>query len=537
MKPITARKHLPYDSGPAEVTRQVKASVARGEIAHLSFSIDSGASIENLEVSPTSLTASGGTSFALEPDLYIVHRWLQAGLGVFQSAPVQVGELLLKDDREPLRDGYVRRCGALHVHKSRTRYHAPDVRLTGPVRTSISAGGSKQFWLSVPVPSDAPAGSYQGSVQIRENNATLLEVGVEVDVLDLDLIEPSRTAMLWYRGTINCHHPHHYVRPGVFRTQLQDIYDHGFRSLSLWETDSERLQNALDIAQSVGFSGDVVLDGFRQPLWASVDFGKLRPVAYVSDELDAHADRIDAHVAAMRHAMNHDVRTMASVIDWRTVERTMMKTSGILPNVVSVYAPENRTQLAIPAARTNADAEVHYYWQAHMEKPFMHRLLAGLLFWKSGAEGISPYCYQHLPGFPYSPFDDFDAWDPGTHHDPLGRHFKDHMATYPARRGVIHTLQWKGLADGLTDLRYLETLNSAIQTAESSDDPEVRDRAAGARGRLAAHVDKVQWPDIDILSETSAAPYPDFENEDMTAIREAIVGELADLAGGVAVEH
>lgn len=537
MKPLSARTHTPYGAAQLEVTRQVKASVARGEIACLGFSLVSGSFVEDLELSPTPLTSSGAESSALDADVYVVHKWPQAGVGVFQSAAVQVSELLLKDDRFPLRDGYARRCGApFHIHKSRTRYQAPDVRLAGPVTTSIGAGATKQFLISIPVPADTPAGTYQGAIRVRDRNTTLLELGVEIEVLDLDLMEPSRNAMLWYRGTINCHHPHHYVRPDVFRIQLKDIYDHGFRSISLWETDTARLQEALDIAQSVGFCGDVIMDGFREPLWSSVDFGKLRPVAYVSDELDAHADRLDGHVAAMHHAMNHGVRTMASVLDWRTIERTLTRTAGIRPDVVSVYAPENQTRLALPAAE-KGDAGIYYYWQAHMEKPLLHRLLAGLLYWKSGVDGISPYCYQHLPGFPYSPFDDFDPWDPSTHHDPLGRHFKDHMATYPARRGVIHTLQWKGLADGLTDLRYLTTLNSAIESAESSADSEMRERAGAARGRLAAQLDRIHWTDLDIMSETSAAPYPDFDESNVIGVREVIVDELKELAGGVAVQH
>ncbi|HUQ47155.1 MAG TPA: glycoside hydrolase domain-containing protein [Gemmatimonadaceae bacterium] len=449
-----------------------------------------------------------------------------------------MSELLLKDDREPLRDGYVRRCGApLHIHKSRSRYHPPDVRLTGPVKTSIAAGSTKQFWISIPIPANAAAGTYEGSIQVREKNTTLLELEVQIEVLDLSLVEPLQNAMLWYRGTINCHHPHHYVRPEIFRTQLQDIYDHGFRSISLWETDTKLLQQALDVANSVGFARDVIMDGFRESLWSSVDFGKLRPVAYVSDELDGHADRLDGHVATMRHAMNHGVRTMASVLDWRTIERAMTKTSGIRPDIVSVYAPENQTRLALPSPRKPGDAEIYYYWQAHMEKPLLHRLLAGVLLWKSGVDGISPYCYQHLPGFPYSPYDDFDPWDPSTHHDPLGRHFKDHMATYPARRGVIHTLQWKGLADGLTDLRYIATLNSAIEAAESSDDPEVRERGSSARSRLTLQLDKIHWTDVDILSETSAVPFPDFDGGDIIAMRGAIVDDIRELTGGVAVKN
>lgn len=538
MKPLTAHTHPPYQAAPTEVTRQVKASVARGEPVCLAFSLNSVAFIEDLQLFVTHLESSAPGSLPLEPDLHVVHKWLQAGVGVFQSAPQQVSELLLKDDRKPLRDAYVRRCGArLHLHKYRSRYLPPDARLSGPVQTSMAAGSTKQFWVSLAVPVDASAGIYQGSVVIREKNSTLLELGVEVEVLDLHLVEPSQGAMLWYRGTINCHHPHHYVRPDVFRIQLKDIYDHGFRSISLWETDSKRLQEALNVAQEVGFSGDVVMENFKAPLWSSVDFGKLRPVAYVSDELDAHADRLDGHVMAMGHAMDHGVRTMASVLDWRTIERTMSKTSGIRPNVVSVYAPENRTRLALPPGRRDGDSEIYIYWQAHMEKPLLHRLLAGVLTWKSGVDGISPYCYQHLPGLPYSPFDDFDPWEPATHHDPLGRHFKDHMATYPARRGVIHTLQWKGLADGLTDLRYLATLNSAIASAESSSDPEMRERADAARGRLAAQLDRIHWTDIDILSETSVAPCLNFSGSDVGEIREAIVADLKGLAGADVVQR
>jgi hypothetical protein len=111
------------------------------------------------------------------------------------------------------------------------------------------------------------------------------------------------------------------------------------------------------------------------------------------------------------------------------------------------------------------------------------------------------------------------------------------MATYPARRGVIHTLQWKGLADGLTDLRYLATLDSAIASAESSSEPEMRERASAARRRLDDQLDKFHWTDVDILSETSAQPFSDSDANDVTAIREIVVDELKELRRGAAVQH
>jgi hypothetical protein len=534
MKALTARTHLPYDPLPADGTREINTHAARGETVSLSFSLEAHATVDDLEVSASALYGTGGRELSATMDPYVVHRWMQAGLGVFQTQAIEVGELLLKDDRVTLRDGYVRNCGsAWHIHKSRSRYDPPRIRLSGPVTTFLAAGTTKQFWISLAVPASAARGDYHGSIVVRHNGQTLLEVGVRVTVLDINLAPPLRDTMLWYRGTINCHHWRHFVRRDVYETQLRDIYDHGFRSISLLETDARRLQQALDTAQAIGFCDNVVLDGFRKELWSSVNFGKLRPVAYVSDEIDGDPNRLRGHVESIQHAKSNGVRTMASILDWRTLEQTMSKALGLQPDLVSVYAPGNRQRLGSSRQSGLDGADLYFYWQAHMEKPLVHRLLAGLLFWKSGADGISPYCYQHLPGIPNSPFDDFDLWD-ATQIDRVGRRFRDHMTTYPARNGVIHTLQWKGLTEGLTDFRYLTTLDLAIESAEKAEYPVIRERGAKARAQLDSVVEKFQWDDVDILSENSAAPYPDFSSRDMLNLRSRIVDELKAL-GGVAV--
>lgn len=536
MKALTARSHLPYDPLPTEGTREINTIACRGETLSLSFSLEARATVHDVEVSATALYGVQRRELSANMDPYVVHRWPQAGLGVFQTRAIEVSELLLKDDRITFRDGYIWRCeSAWHIHKSRSRYVPPRVQLSGPARTVVPAGATKQFWISLAVPFDALPGEYQGSIVVRQNGLTLLEIGVQVTVLDIDLSRPPEDSMLWYRGTINCHNSRHYVRSGVFAAQLKDIYDHGFRSISLWESDAKRLQRALDIAQSIGFCDNVVMNGFRKELWSSVDFGKLKPIAYVSDEVDADLNRLGAHVESIQHAKSNGARTMSSILDLRTLEQTMSRALGLQPDVVSVYAPGNREALGVSKQKGLEDACLYFYWQSHMEKPLVHRLLAGLLLWKSSADGIAPYCYQHLPGFPNSPFDDFDPWD-STQIDTLGRKFKDHMTTYPARNGVIHTLQWKALSEGLTDLRYLRTLDSAIQSAERATDPATRERAAKSRHRLESAVETFQWADIDILSETSATPYPNFSSQDILALRRTIVDELTALSPGCGAE-
>jgi hypothetical protein len=168
-----------------------------------------------------------------------------------------------------------------------------------------------------------------------------------------------------------------------------------------------------------------------------------------------------------------------------------------------------------------------------MEKPNVHRLLAGIYLWKSGARGISPYCYQHLPQAPFSPFDDFDEWEPGFHLGEERRPFKDHMTTYPARRGAIPTVQWRGLGEGLTDLRYLATLDRALREADKVETEPIRALATAVRARLAATLERFPLRDVEVLSETATAPYSDLPPESFQEARRQIARDAVELERAV----
>jgi hypothetical protein len=169
-----------------------------------------------------------------------------------------------------------------------------------------------------------------------------------------------------------------------------------------------------------------------------------------------------------------------------------------------------------------------------MEKPLVHRVLAGAYLWRSGAAGIAPYCYQHLPIAPNSPFDDFDEWEPGFQVGAERRPFKDHMTTYPAHGGVIPTLQWKGLSDGITDLRYLTTLDALVKRAETAGSDDTRRRASAARDRVGAFLDRVSLTDIDIVSDTTRVPYSGIAPSAYRAFRESMARDAVELSGMLA---
>jgi hypothetical protein len=140
-----------------------------------------------------------------------------------------------------------------------------------------------------------------------------------------------------------------------------------------------------------------------------------------------------------------------------------------------------------------------------MEKPNVHRVLAGLYLWKSSADGIQPFCYQFMPVYPFSPFNDFDEWMPDLQVGGDKGAFKDPMATYPAKRGAIPTVQWEGMREGIIDLKYITTLHQSLQRYENSGADLTN--IAAIKERLEMFLKRIDLRAIDISSNTELEPY------------------------------
>lgn len=529
---LHTRSHYAYGGSAGEEIAQLQGAGTPGETVSLSFALEADRGAADVVVEATRLDGRSASIPQDAVDVHVVHVWDQAGVGVYRGPRMPVPELLLKDDRVSLGGGYRRRCASrFHLHRRRVRYAPPRARLDGPVRTDLRGGAPKQLWLTVRIPPGLAPGTYHGKVDVTQAGGDAAQLTVELEVLPLTLAEPEQDLMLWYLGTLDCRRHQHYVAPALFEAQLRDIHAAGFRSLSLFETDSSTLQQAVDVARAVGFES-VVLAGRDPGCWERVDFGGLEPVVYASDELDAHGDaRIADHAARVRAARVQGMRSMSSLLHDVTAKRFLPDGDiGPAPEAVSLYLPNNLRHFAFHAASERPrDEDVRYYWQTHMEKPNVHRLLAGIYLWKSGARGISPYCYQHLPVAPFSPFDDFDEWEPRFHVGAERRPFKDHMTTYPARDGAIPTVQWRGLGEGLTDLRYLETLDRTLRAADRAGDRAVHGLAAAIRERVASTLARFSLSEVEVLSETETEPYPGLRPEAFRDARMQIARDAVEL--------
>ena len=543
MSALEFLEHHPYSPrAEASAVKRLHGFGTPGETVAFSVSVRSANGTAELKVRASGLTGDSTTIDAGGIEAYVVKSWDVSGVGVYQSARMTVGELLLKDDRAPLDDGYLEhpRQGAGSASPL-WLYRAPDVRLAGEVRTSLSAGEPKQFWLSVKIPVDAPAACYTGALEFETSVADCERLPVELEVLPFTLLEAPQDLLLWYRGSIDPQQAQFYVPPELFRRHLQDIYEHGFRSISIGEKERTMAQQAIDMAEEVGFDRNIV---FRQiPFNAeALRFTKLRPVYLLSDEIDAQwlrsGNLSDAAVAAHRgHGVYCDILkwvSMATLVGHDFVRRFENdKDIGHRPAIVSLAITGNRDFFA--RNESFAGSLKYYYWYSHMEKPNLHRVLSGVYLWKTGADGIAPYCYQHAPAFPFSPFDDFDAWEPLVR---VGK-FRDQMTVYPAMSGVIPTVQWEGMREGITDLRYLTTLDYALGLAGRVDPRRSGSPAGDARRRRDDFLSRIVIDEIEVESGAETEPYPRISAVEYHEFRRRIaadIGELYAQASGCDIE-
>jgi hypothetical protein len=530
-------KHPPYSSKPLdEKISGLEGSGTPGEMLSLSFSISAPDSVTELLLTTTGLACSSNCIQESCISLFVVKVWEQAGIGVYQSSPVRVAELLLKDDRTPLSDGYTRRGRCRHwrhVLRKSALYKPPDVCIDGDAHTSLNANEPKQIWVSVNIPGNTEPGLYKGHIRLQEKTQlTVQTLDLHVEVLPFKLLEADQDLFIWFKGTLDCNQPQHYLEEKRFRGQLQDIYNHGFRSISLNEVNSDELQRAVDIAASIGFNHNILLTAPYPARFSKVNFRQLNPIYYISDEMDVRGETFTRnHTEQWHRIKNEGGQTMASLVHQSFAERLFDKEDiGCPPEILSYYLPANLTYFsAHPKFAKFRERKTYYYWQSHMEKPDVHRVLAGVYLWKSKADGISPYCYQHLPQPPFSPFDDFDEWEPELNHGSKRLAFKDHMTTYPAVSGSIPTLQWKGLADGIVDLRYLTTLASTIKKSEAYSSPAIHACVRESLRKVEQFLKRISLREIQITSEKNSAPYEEIKSDEYARFREQIAKDIVAL--------
>lgn len=539
---------LIYPRGKSESTPpSLQCGGTAGETISLRFELTSDLPIVELRLSAGAVNSEQPVVSELEFDLFVVKKWQAAGIGIYQSAAVMVEELLLKDDRIELTDSYHAAIKSWReILKPSRVYRAPTIPTHTDVRTSLNAAEAKSFFARIKIPKQLAPGNYSSEIVCRSNSNTLLTIPLNVRVAPIKLLQPPQTFFIWYKGRLDQHCPQHYVTEQIFRLHLQDIHDHGFNSISLSDVDTDCAQKTIEIAEEIGFQNILLTPPF--PELTKLRFRKSHPIVYLSDELDMHIEfpgsekpenLIRYHQLNYKRAQTVDsATTMVSLLNHTFIKRFQNDADiGHCPKIISLYLNRNREFFQfIDQMKNSISSQVFYFWQCHMEKPNLNRVLAGAYLWKSGAAGISPYCYQHMPTYPNSPFNDFDEWEPEFHENGITRPFKDHMTTYPARNGVIPTLQWEALREGITDFKYWSTVYDLIGKGMTSDNKEVVQLASEAKERCDTTLSRINLTTISINSETEPEPYDSIESHEYDNFRNHLRSEIEELTKVLGLE-
>lgn len=390
------------------------------------------------------LKGQAGTIPAAAVDLKVVKCWYQAGYGHIAVGPrTLVPELLVTDDAVELKGAY------------------PAVRFPKAVRTDLPADSTKRFWVSLRVPGTAKPGRYTGPLTVTAAGLPPVRFEVQLRVLPVKLAPAARDYGIF---------THFYADPAKlppdrFRLYCRDLAAHGLTGLVLYAGQPESNPPVIDylrIAKQEGLTGPHVL--IAQHIVESLE-PKLKAEGIVGYfwTVDEPADERQFKEGETRAARIHaaGAKAVGTINGAAAVPRL-----GVLYDaIIWGGTPQDYGSVLRPEIRDWA------YWQCIAEDPLANRYRNGWWLWRHGLAGAWPYVY-----FSVNPkLDPFDDWS--------GTLRGGYCTAYPTADGIIGTVQWEAYREGIQDMRYLASLEAAIQRGEGR--PKQARAVAAARALLA----------------------------------------------------
>ena len=365
---------------------------------------------------PLTLKGGGASIPASAVDLHVVR---------FSSDDPDGLQLLLKDDRQVV-DGPTAK-----------------VRLTGDPVTDIPQNASKKFWVTVKVPARQKPGIYTSKLVLSAPGAKPLGIPLTVEVLPL----PIKTAFLQYgidvRSRLGAGGPlgEDTVSPERFAQQLADIREHGFGFVVLHDKPGPDLMAALKLYKEAGLAsrGPVVI---ASPVTAS-DVSDLeaakKTLGFAPDFLFYYAfppEALQSSDAASRYASDINSVSRASLLVANVDSRATYTTLGSALGVPNYNVSSDYAQGLIANGRRGTSNRDWWNWNIGSQSPETNRYLAGFLLYRTGSSS-SPL-YGALPG-PYE------------------------TAVVPVEGGIVRSVQWEAVREGIDDIRYIGILKGLIR--------------------------------------------------------------------------
>lgn len=376
----------------------------------------------------------------------------------------------------------------------------------------MPANEFREIWLECRVPGDAPPGRYGGFVQITHSGG-LLRHPIQLEVLPIALIDhPTKALASYYRLA-----PIMRDRPRVLR-ELRDMRDHGIRHLfphiaiqyeregTNIQPDFTEIREGLELLRAGGFGGATIIVETGFPTLARLlghtDLGKGDGASLDEDPTFREiACRAICGLAQLQEAAR-DFRIVASHLDEvfgnrRLLDQYIRLSKAARQNPkAELYITFHTVKDENDAWRKDLDPFVdlrcnHGYsfelwlnrghtmdeyqreldasgddaWFYHNARgsywtPEWSRIINGIYLWAGPFNAHCPWTYQ---AYFQNPFDDTDG--------PIQKGH-DWGLSFPGADDpgdLVPTTHYEAMREGADDLRYIATLEAAIEAARRQE--------------------------------------------------------------------
>ncbi len=469
------------DSTPAPTEIMARPALSlfacADETEPVTFAVYAGKDLTNATVTVASEFLSESKQSRLPRaaiSVHVVKVWEQAGLSsvVEPGAAYRVPELLVKDDRAPLvpaaaiATGSGTATGTATASATVAGSSLPDARLTGDPVTTIPAGTSKQFWITVRVPKSQSPSRYTGQLLFSTPGVPATPITMTVEVLPMRLRMPFLQYGVDFRARLSGETGA--TTSADFTRQLVNIREHGFRFVSLYDP-LPSLTEALGLYRQAGLgpagpviimspvnsAGDVRrLDEARAAVGLAPNFDMYVGTPLPLQQVASAAENFTALRGLKRRPL-----TAAPVTGPAAADTLSALVDVPIYNVTAEY-PQ---RLLMTGRRENPKRD-WWSWNPALEQPLQNRLYAGYLLYRTGLNS-SPLYGAFVGPYQFSPNGDpFNetamAAVAGENKQPV---LRPQMLAYPTRDGLLDTLQWEAAREGVDDIRYITNLKTYIR--------------------------------------------------------------------------
>ena len=518
-------------------TQTISVRSLAGDVIFKDLIIQSATDVGDVEIS---VDAVEDSDIEITPRL--VTSWYQAGITTRKEnqGGVLTYELLIADDRMDPGEGHW-----VQSERGGWIYHPPDIELSDMLFTRLASNTPRRLLLRFEVPATVAAGVYPTKIFVRTSGTSNRVVGsipIKIVVSPVSLthsLDELYTLALYTAFKLNNseERPGAYVnsmrlagdqgqRLSVLQSYLYDIRRHGFNGITIHDWDRFNLGTTLDLANKLGIRNVILhattptnlkTQGDQFPIVnkAVIDQFVSRdmvPQFYGYDEIGGNRRLLD------QLSLNREIHRMGgrsvNAVFWDDLPKAQTSIGSDVSSCFDVVAHSlgshgNVSMLkSLPFIKTvpacpNANTRHLVYWHPHVENPTINRLFMGFWLWASGFDGVIPHGYyfpSHIEKIltpedrrrgisnASSPYDDWAYWLPG---EPL-RH---HNAVYPSQSGPVGTLQWEGVLDGHTDLKYVVTLEELLE--RQAIGPAARTHIRSLLDDIQADVLQIRSPYLD----------------------------------------